>query len=161
MSITLDGIAKGYIVDAGVGVLKRLGYQSVFVEAGGDLMATGAKESGAPWKVGVQSPRQEQSHMIASFDVSEQAVATSGDYMQFYSPDLVHHHIIDPRIGFSPSEIASSTVIASTCLQADALATAVTVLGIDKGLELINMLPDVEALLVAKDMQEYSSTGFQ
>jgi thiamine biosynthesis lipoprotein len=159
MALTLDGIAKGFIVDVGVAELKKLGYQNVFVEAGGDLLAVGEKESNAPWKVGVRSPRQKQSNMIARFEIRDRAMATSGDYLYRFSPDLAHHHIIDPRKGYSPLEIASSTVIASTCLHADALATALTVLGKDLGLELIDKLPDVEALLVSKDMSEYGSKG--
>ena len=159
MALILDGIAKGAIVDAGVDELKKLGYQNVFVEAGGDLVATGAKELDAFWKVGVRSPRQDQSNLIARFEIRDQAVATSGDYLYHFSPDLAHHHIIDPRLGYSPLEIASSTVLTSTCLQADALATALTVLGKDLGLELIDKLPDVEALLVAKDKSEYRSKG--
>ncbi|MEN8242393.1 MAG: FAD:protein FMN transferase [Chloroflexota bacterium] len=160
MAITLDGIAKGAIVDAGVAELKKLGYPNVFVEAGGDLVASGLKETGTPWNVGVQSPRQEQAGLVASFKVSDRAVATSGDYMQYYSPDLTHHHILDSQTGYSPLEVASATVVAPTCLQADALATAVTVLGISAGLEKINRLPNADALLVTKDLTEYRSRGF-
>ena len=148
-------------MDAGVAVLIKLGYKRVFVEAGGDLMASGTKETDLPWKAGIQSPRQSQAETIASIEVCDQAVATSGDYMQYFSPDLAHHHILSSRTGYSPTERASVTVVAPTCLQADALATAVTVLGKKKGIELIEKLPNIEALLVTKDLIEYQSTGFE
>ena len=102
-----------------------------------------------------------QPSLLAQINVSGQAVATSGDYMQYFSPDLAHHHILDSRTGQSPLELASVTVVAPTCLQADALATAVTVLGKKKGIELLEKLPDIEALLVTKDLIEYRSTGFE
>ena len=159
MAVTLDGIAKGYIVDAGTAVLRRLGFANVFVEAGGDLMACGNKEGDAPWKVGVQSPRKEHSGVIARFNVKDQAVATSGDYMQNYSPDFIHHHILDARTGYSPLELTSATVIAPTCLQADALATAIMVMG-QAGIQFIEELPLSEALLVTKEAVVLKTTGF-
>lgn len=161
MSITLDGIAKGYIVDAGVEQLKTLGYESVFVEAGGDLMAVGSKEPDTPWRVGVRSPREEQGGMIARFSVRDQAVATSGDYMQYYSPDLLYNHIIDPRTGTSPTELASATIVSGSAVLSDALATAAMVMGVDESLALVESLPGIEAFLVSKQMERYASSGFQ
>jgi thiamine biosynthesis lipoprotein len=160
MAITLDGIAKGYVVDSGVGHLKKLGYRNVFVEAGGDLVAAGTKEAQTPWRVGVQPPRPENSDFVMSFNISDQAVATSGDYMQYYSQDLVHHHIIDPRTGYSAPHIASSTVIAPTCIQADGFATALMVLEPGSGIELMNLVPEIEGLLISKKLEEFRSVGF-
>jgi thiamine biosynthesis lipoprotein len=159
MAITLDGIAKGYIVDAGVAELKRLGYPNVYVEAGGDLMAAGEKESALPWKVGVQSPRQTESGILASFNLSDQAVATSGDYMQYYSPDMRYHHIIDPRVGVSPAELASVSIFSERAALSDALATGVMVLGIEAGMQLIEQIARVEGFLVDKALVEYQSAG--
>ncbi len=153
MALTLDGIAKGYIVDAGVGVLKRSGYENVYVEAGGDLMAAGRKAEDLPWKIGVQSPRESQPDLLAQFNVSDQAVATSGDYHHYYTEDRRYHHIIDPRVGYSNSELASVTIISSNAMEADALATAVMVLGQEKGLELIDSLLEVNGYLITKDLE--------
>ena len=159
MAVTLDGIAKGYIVDAGTSVLRRLGFANVFVEAGGDLMACGKKEDDTPWKVGVQSPRKEHFGVIAKFNVQDQAVATSGDYMQNYSSDFIHHHILDARTGYSSLELSSATVIAPTCLQADALATAIMVMG-QAGIQFIEELPSSEALLVTKEGVVLKTSSF-
>lgn len=160
MAVTLDGIAKGYIVDAGTAVLKNLGFENVYVEAGGDLMASGKKEGDAPWKIGIQSPRQEQSGLLAQINVSDQAVATSGDYFRFFSADMRHHHIIDPRVGFSAPELASVTILSENAMQSDALATAVMVLGVDAGLAILERLDGVEGYLVTKAGQPVKTAGF-
>lgn len=159
MAVTLDGIAKGYIVDAGTAKLRSLGFDNILVEAGGDLMASGMKESQSPWKVGVESPRKSESGILARFAVSNQAAATSGDYMHYYSADLVNHHILDPRAGHSPTELASATIISPNAAQSDALATAVMVLGIEQGLDVVEAISGVEAFLVTKELEQYRSSG--
>ncbi|MBN2046194.1 MAG: FAD:protein FMN transferase [Anaerolineales bacterium] len=161
MTITLDGIAKGYIVDAAVAQLHNLGFENVFVEAGGDLMASGSKDEKKPWKVGVQSPRQAQMGLFASFSITDQAVATSGDYMQYFTKDMLNHHILNPRSGVSAPYLASATVVAPSCAQADAYATALMVMRPEDGLAVVNSASNIDALLIAKDMMEYRSSGFQ
>ena len=148
MSITLDGIAKGYIVDAGTAVLRQYGFANVMVEAGGDLMASGKKDAGQPWQIGIRSPRSQAGSLIATYNVSNQAAATSGDYMQPFTADLSQHHILDPHTGRSAPELASVTIIAPSAMLADGLATAVSVLGPEAGFNLINHLDPIEALLV-------------
>ncbi len=159
MSVTLDGLAKGYIVDGGVEELGRLGYGHVMVEAGGDLMTQGTKDADAPWTVGVQSPRASPVGVMASFTLRDRAAATSGDYMQAFTPDFRLHHILDPRTGQSPLELASATITAPTAVLADALATTVMVLGSQLGLELIAGMPGVEGYLISKEMRTFQSPG--
>lgn len=156
MSLTLDGIAKGYIVDQGVAVLRQRGYGHILVEAGGDLLAGGSNGQ-TPWSVGIRSPRGEG--ILKVLDVTNRAVATSGDYQQAYSDDFRNHHILDPRVGISPRELSSVTVIADTCQQADALATGMMVLGSKQSLKLAEKLPGVEAVLVSKDLEILTSSG--
>ena len=160
MALTLDGIAKGYIVDQGVAALRARGFENVLVEAGGDLSATGRKAAGSPWKIGVEAPRPGGEGLLNVFNVSNQAVATSGDYMQPYSADYREHHILDPRTGHSAPELASATVLAPRGLLADALATALMVLGPVQGLDGLAALPGCEAYLVAKDLRTWRSPGF-
>jgi thiamine biosynthesis lipoprotein len=119
MSITLDGIGKGYIVDAGTAVLRELGFVNVMVEAGGDLMAMGTKEANQPWRIGVQPPRSDTRMTVVG--LQNQAAATSGDYMQPFAADLSQHHIIDPRTGYSAPELASVTITAPSVMLADGL----------------------------------------
>jgi len=159
MSLTLDAIAKGYIVDAGVRVLNAHGLPNTLVEAGGDLYAAGGPLDGAAWQLGVQAPRAGGPALAARLGVHNQAVATSGDYMQPFSPDLRHHHILDPRTGLSSPELASATVVASRAHLADALATTVMVLGRDLGLALARRA-GAEAVVIAKSGEIARSPGF-
>ncbi len=159
MGITLDSIAKGYIVDAGVEVLRGRGFGDVLVEAGGDLLAAGQRGACTPWKIGVQSPRQAQGGLLASFGVENEAVATSGDYVRPFSADLRQHHILDPRSGYSAPELASATAFAPTAALADGLATTLMVLGPDRGLALLEQLPACEACLVSKNLDVVKSMG--
>jgi FAD:protein FMN transferase len=160
MSITLDGIAKGFIVDQGIDVLKSYGFENALVEAGGDLMGLGKKAPQTPWKIGLQAPRGKMGNLMASFNIQDQAIATSGDYIQAFMPDFSSHHIIDPRRGHSSPELASVSITANTVALADALATTVMVVG-KSGLELIEQLDGCEAFAIAKDLTELKTSGFQ
>lgn len=161
MAITLDGIAKGHIIDRGVAVLRALGFESVLVEAGGDLMAINDSRGKRDWRIGINHPRSIHSkdHMTTIL-VKNEAVATSGDYVNYFSSDLVQNHIIDPRSGRSPVEIASATIIAQNATEADALSTSTMVLGVRDGLALVERLSGVEGLFVTKDLSVHKSTGF-
>lgn len=160
MSITLDSIAKGYIVDAGVQVLKSLGFSDVLLEAGGDLIASGKNEDLEDWTIGVLPPRLSQHSLQARFGVSNRAVATSGDYFQSFTGDFSQHHILNPHTGFSAPDLASATVIAPSAAWADGLSTALMALGKEQSIVLISSLKDVEAYLITKDLKAWSSPGF-
>jgi FAD:protein FMN transferase len=160
MALTLDGIAKGRVVDGATAVLQARGYENVLVEAGGDLMGLGRRADGAPWRVGINHPRQAGGCLLRVLPVSMQALATSGDYVYSFSQDYRQHHIIDPRTGLSPTDLASVTVMAPSAADADALSTAVMVLGSDAGLALATRLPHVEALVVTKALEIRQTAGF-
>lgn len=163
MGISLDGIGKGYIVDQGVATLRNLGFNNVYVEAGGDLMVSGRKEDAVPWRIGLRNPRPQQGRQdqkLVTIAVSDKAVATSGDYLQAFTPDFKNHHIIDPRSGFSPPELASCTVTAPNVALADGLATAIMVLGKDNAFDLIEPLKGCEAYMVDKNLQHFNTSGF-
>jgi thiamine biosynthesis lipoprotein len=156
--ITLDGVAKGYVVDEGVRTLGERGFASVFVEAGGDLMAAGDR-GGSPWRIGIRAPRGGLA-LQARFEARQRAAATSGDYMQPFVADCSQHHILDPRTGRSAPELASATVVADDAATADALATLVMVLGPRRGRELLEDLPGCEGYLVTKELAVVRSSGF-
>ncbi len=158
-AVTLDGIAKGRIIDEGAAALRELGYDQVLVEAGGDLRTLGLRSDATPWRVGIAHPRRPDGPVLATLAVHGQAAATSGDYMNYMSPDFALHHILDPRTGRSPLDLASATVIAPTALDADALATALMVLGSSAGLSLAEQLPNTEAVLVTKDLALLQTSG--
>jgi thiamine biosynthesis lipoprotein len=160
MAITLDGIAKGYIVDAGVEVLRRHGLTDVMVEAGGDLLAAGNRSLQRPWRLAIAPPRNTMSNATPIIELSNQAVATSGDSQQSFSPDHRHHHILDPRKGYSSPELASATVVAADVTTADALATAMMVLDAETALSLTSHFTDCHAFLLTKELEAIQTPGF-
>jgi thiamine biosynthesis lipoprotein len=151
MGITLDGIAKGYIVDEGVSRLGERGFTNVLVEAGGDLVAGGRQGSNHPWKIGIQSPRRGGERLVTQFDAFNEAVATSGDNMQPFTPDYAQHHILNPQTGRSATALASATVVAPRLALADALATTLMLMEPAEGLDLVRGL-GLQAVLVTKEM---------
>jgi thiamine biosynthesis lipoprotein len=161
MALTLDGIAKGRVVDGATAVLQARGFQNILVEAGGDLMGLGMRPDGAPWRVGLAHPRATtDGALLRVLPLAAQAAATSGDYQHSFSQDFRQHHIVNPRTGYSPSELASVTVLAPSAADADALSTAVMVLGGEAGLALAARLPHVEALVVTKALEVRQTAGF-
>lgn len=125
MGIDLGGIAKGYAVDRAVEALRGWGITNALVNAGGDLYALGCSPEGDPWQVGVQSP-SDPTQLAATLRLEDQAVATSGDYQQYFDHGgRRYHHLLDPRTG-EPRRTRSHslTVAANSCMAADAAATA-------------------------------------
>ncbi len=157
MILTLDGIGKGYIVDEGTAELRRRGFVNMMVEAGGDLMAAGAKDHELSWRVGIRPPRPAMEPLQTGLRLANQAAATSGDYFQAYTADLHHHHILDPRTGYSNPELASVTVTAPSAMLADGLATAVMVLGSQWGTALLSQHPECAGLMITKNLDLIST----
>ncbi|MCP3964499.1 MAG: FAD:protein FMN transferase, partial [bacterium] len=151
--IGFGAIGKGYAANRAVFVLKENGIESGVVSAGGDLVAFGRKEDGGLWDVGIAHPLH-RDHVFARLPLSEQAVVTSGDYESFVTIDGKRYtHILDPRTGVPVDHLRSVTVVCPDGELADALATAVFVMGPVDGLRLINQLNGIEALLVDAEGQ--------
>ncbi len=159
MSIDLGGVAKGYAVDRAVEVLRKQGFDSGFVDAGGDGMFFGTKPDGLPWIVGLRNPDNKTESIIV-LKILDMAVATSGNYERYFNESARLSHISDPRTGYSSQNLISATVIAASAMEADALATAVFVLGPEEGMELIEKTEDTEALLITPERQILKSSGF-
>ncbi len=146
MAIGLGAIAKGYAVDRATQVLAKEGIRDSIVKAGGDMRVQGL-DNGKPWEIGIKHPRKKE--LLAKFGLTNVSVSTSGDYERFFIKDnVLYHHIIDPRTGFPARASMSVTVLAPDTMTSDALSTAVFVLGPDKGLELVDKLEGVEAIIV-------------
>lgn len=148
VEIDLGGIAKGYAVDKGVRRLKELGITSAMVNAGGNIYCLGKKYS-RKWRIGIQHPRKPK-EILFYLELENQAVATSGDYQQYFSSKgRRYSHIIDPKTGYPVDNgVISATIIALDGTTSDALSTAVFVLGKEKGQELVNGLKGVEARII-------------
>jgi FAD:protein FMN transferase len=146
--------AKGYAVDRAVAVLGEHGVRAALVDAGGDV-----RGFGHDWRVGVQHPRLPGA-LLAILQPGDLAVATSGDYEQYFEADGQRfHHLLDPRSGEPARACQSVTVLAENCALADALATAVFVLGPREGLDLIESLPGVECLIIDAEGAWHESAG--
>ena len=154
MKIGLGAIGKGYAVDSAMGVLKRNGVKSALVNASGSIFALGTKADKTKWTVGIRHPRGNREQIFATLQIENQGVATSGDYENFFVKDGKRYsHLLDPRTGRPVDNgMFSTTIIAPTATEADALSTSVFVMGVDSGLRLIEELDGVEGVFIrAKD----------
>jgi len=149
MKIDLGALAKGYALDRAVAKLKEAGIKSALLCAGGQIHCLG-DNLGRPWKVAIRQPNKKG--FVGYLELKDKAVATSGDYEQYFIKDKKHYaHIFNPKTGYpQDSGLASVTVIAPDGLTADALATATMVLGKEKGIELAQKFPDVEVRIVER-----------
>ena len=159
ITITVDGIAKGFVVDQTVATLVRQGAERVMIGAGGDIAATDTGPFAEGWHIGVQDP-QDEGGTLGTIRLEGGAVASSGDYMQAFTRDRRFHHIVDPRTGCSPEHTSGVTVIAPTAMDADAISTATLVLGPAAGIALIERLTAVEGVIVTKTGEPVASKGF-
>ncbi|MCL7957259.1 MAG: FAD:protein FMN transferase [marine benthic group bacterium] len=159
MSLTLDGVAKGWIVDAMATGLHDAGIHDFLLDAGGDIRAHGRPEPGRPWTVAIQDPDlgEDWPDVIA---LHRGAVATSGSYEFYFDPGRTRHHIVAGGDAKSPNELVSVTVCAPDAATADALATAVFVLGPDAGSACIESMCGCECLLVTPDGDRHPTSGW-
>ncbi|QQS36191.1 MAG: FAD:protein FMN transferase [Ignavibacteriales bacterium] len=156
VQLNFGAIAKGYAVDKAIELLKRNGISTALVNAGGEI-----RELGSDWVVGIQHPRS-STNLLGTLKLNGMAVATSGDYEQYFEINgKRYHHILDPTNGYPSEKCRSVTVIAQTDMEADALATAVFVLGKDEGLNLIERLENTEVMIVDSIGKIFYSTGFE
>jgi len=152
--LDLGAVAKGLAVDLAARELRS--FRNFAIDAGGDLYLAGCNPDGEPWAIGIRHPRREN-ELIDSLRASERAVCTSGDYERRSSTDD-RHHILDPRKGSSPNAAASVTVVASSTMLADALATAAFVLGPAEGIRLFDRL-GVDGLIITPQLEWHATRG--
>jgi FAD:protein FMN transferase len=160
MRIDLGGIGKGYAVDRGAAILKARGIEHAVVSAGGDSRLIG-DHMGRPWVIAIQHPDNPQK-VVTRIPVSDTAVSTSGDYERYFDENGVrYHHIIDPRTGHSASKVRSATILAPTATQTDGMSKTAFVLGAERALEIINRMPDFDAVFVNPDGKVLYSNGLR
>lgn len=158
MAVTLNAIAQGFAADRVLAELRDHGVAHALVNTG-EIGALGGKENGKPWTVGIQHPRRPDAY-VALVALEDRCMATSGDYATAFSGDHLYHHIFDPATGRSPDAFSSVTIVAPGGAEADALATAVFVLGPEKGLHLVRSSANREAFFVFKDGRTLATEGF-
>lgn len=146
--LDFGGIAKGYACDRAIESLRRLGCSRAIINLGGDLSILGRRKDGKPWRIAIRHPRETHS-FIGYLDVDQCAIATSGDYERFFIyQGKRYHHIIDPKDGMPGSRCQSVTVVAASAWLADAMATALFLMGPDMGSDLVDQLEGTDAVFV-------------
>lgn len=155
--IDLGGFAKGHAVDNCVAILRHHGIANATVAAGGDSYVMGDRGD-RPWSIGIRDPRR-PGEVVAVLPLEDVAISTSGDYERFFEQDGVRfHHLIDPKTGKSPSAVRSVTILADDGLTTEGLSKCLFVMGLDKGMRLIESQPGVDAVVVdASGVLHYSS----
>ena len=159
MGVTLDGIAKGYIVDKAAETLLSCGVENFLINAGGDIRVNGRPSSGNQWSVAIEDPQKKRGYPEV-IHLSGGGVATSGGYEVYFDREKIHHHLVNPRTGNSPHLAASVSVVAPTVMQADALSTSVFVMPVKNGLALIDSLPGHACLLVSHSGRTVASKNW-
>ncbi len=156
VGLNFGAIAKGYAVDKAIDVLKKSGIKEVLVNAGGEISAIGNE-----WIIGIQHSR-ETNAIIKKLKLNNYTVATSGDYEQYFEKDGIrYHHILNPKTGYPSKGLQSVTIINRSNTFADALATAVFVMGKDAGFKLIEDLNNTEAMIIDSEGKIFYSSGFE
>jgi thiamine biosynthesis lipoprotein len=146
MALDMGAVGKRWALDRVAGILRERGVSHAIIDAGGDIRVLGTRPDGTPWRIGVQHPR-EPGRLLATLEVTDAAVITSGDYERFFERDGVrYHHIIDPATGRPASACRSVTLVAPTAMEAS--ATAAFVLGPERGIAYLRSLPGVHGLIV-------------
>jgi thiamine biosynthesis lipoprotein len=147
VKIDLGGIAKGHAVDNAIRLLADMGIEHALVTAGGDTKLLGDRR-GRPWIVGIKDPRKSDKQAIV-LPLENTALSTSGDYERYFEEDgQRYHHILSPKTGKSAQEVQSVSIIGERSTLNDALSTAVFVLGVQHGMDLVNKTPGYDAIII-------------
>ena len=158
MRIDLGGIGKGYAVDRGIAILQARGFQHALVTAGGDSRIIGDR-MGRPWVIGIRNP-DDKDQVVTRIPIVNSAMSTSGDYERYFDEGGIrYHHIIDPRTGHSASKVRSATILGPTATETDGMSKTAFVLGPEKALEIINRLPQYDAIFVTPEGKVLYSNG--
>lgn len=147
VKIDLGGIAKGHAVDNAIVILQGMGIEHALVTAGGDTRLLGDRR-GKPWMVGIRDPRDADKQTVI-LPLVDMALSTSGDYERYFEQDgLRYHHILSPKSGSSSYEVQSVSIIGPSSTLNDALSTAVFVLGVQQGMDLLNRTPGYDGIIM-------------
>ncbi len=165
IQLNFNAIAKGFAVDKVSDFLQSKGYKDCLVEIGGEIVARGTK-NGKPWRVGIQVPTETSDGAIESsesFDLKDRAVATSGNYRNYFEENGVRYtHILNPVTGKpEQTNLLSVTVIAPDCMTADAYATAFMVLGLERSLQVVRAHKELEAWFIYSDGNSFKLSKSQ
>lgn len=163
MKVDLGAIAKGYAADEAASILKRHGIKHAIINLGGNLLAIGNNINGNPYRIGVQNPFNPRGDYMGIIEIEDKTVVTSGIYEKYLEKDgKRYHHILEPSTGYpADNGLAGVSIITEKSIDGDGLSTSVFLLGLEKGMELIEKLPNVEAIFITVDKKVYLSKGIK
>ncbi len=148
MALDLGGIAKGYALNHVARIIEKLGVSGALVNIGGDILALGEKEPGKPWRVGVEDPRNPRG-IVAVTLLKDRVIVTSGDYERYFIKDgKRYHHILDPVTGYPADKLQSATIVGPVGVTLQPLGTAAFVMGVERGLKLVESVTGAKGLLI-------------
>lgn len=161
MSLELGGIAKGYVADELVEILKEESIKSAMLSLGGNIYAYGDKKGGKAWKVAIQAPYKNTNSYFGYLEVHNKTVVTSGPYQRYFEKDgYIYAHIFNALTGYPiESKVLSVTIVGENSMRADALSTILFTMSIEEGLELIENTQDVECIYVDDNKRVWLSSG--
>lgn len=163
MKIDLGGIAKGYAADKIYKYLKEENLESALINLGGNVYALGTKKNNEPFSIGIQDPTKPRGNSIGNIKVSNKSVVTSGIYERYIEKNnKIYHHMINPHTGYPfENNLSSVTIISNNSMICDALSTTTFGLGLEKGMQLVENLDNVEAIFITKDKKIYLSSNLK
>ena len=163
MAVDLGGIVKGYAADEVRKILNSYDIKSAFVNLGGNVLTVGRKKDGSLWKIGIQDPRKHRGSVLAAVEIEGKTVVTSGNYERYFEEDgKIYHHILNPETGYpTRNNLLSVSIITDESFEADVLSTSAYIMGLDKGMKLVENREEIEAIFVTEDNDVYLSSGLE
>lgn len=161
MIADLGAIAKGYAADEVKKILQKNKVSSAIINLGGNILTVGSNPDGSPFRLGLQDPYSNRNDYMAIVYLNDEALVSSGIYERFFEEKgKRYHHILNPKTGYpEDNNLAGVSIITSKSIDADGLSTSIFLLGLEKGLEIAESLPDVEAIFLTKDKKVYTTSG--
>lgn len=163
MIVDLGAIAKGYAADEVASILRKRGVEHAIINLGGNILTVGNNINGNLWKIGIQDPYHPRNDYVGIVEVKDKTVVTSGIYERYFEQDgKRYHHILEPKTGYpADNGLAGVSIITDHSIDGDGLSTSTFILGLDKGMELIESLSGVEAIFITTDKKIYMSKGLK
>ncbi|MEL1134774.1 FAD:protein FMN transferase [Desulfitobacterium sp. THU1] len=161
MKLDLGAIAKGYAADEAVKILKEAGIEHAIVNLGGNVIVINKKLDGSLWRLGLQDPYEPRGDSMGVVLLNDQTLVSSGTYERYLEENgKIYHHLLDPDTGYpGDNGLISVSIITKESVNADGLSTGTFLLGLDKGMKLIEELPDTEAVFITTDKKVYVTSG--
>lgn len=163
MALDLGGIAKGFCAEQIKTLCLENGITRGIIDLGGNIILIGEKNPGKPWTAGIRTPEADTFDAAITFFCKDKAIVTSGVYERFFIKDgVLYHHIFNPETGFpAENRLLSVSIISENSITADALSTAVFVMGLEKGMEYIKKIPETEAVFITNENEIFTTDGIR